>query len=210
MIELYRKLFSTQRLDRYEERADSVQEAIDLYHFNIKASESFYPVLSLYEVALRNSLARELRKEFGDNWYQQFFNEPGLRRLTGKINTAKAQIAGRNEVESSDKIIAELTMGFWVQLLNLEYEQVLWKPLRRAFPFMKKSQRQRKNVSGPVNRIRDFRNRVFHHEPIVWNLNNLNQIHDTAYKVMDWINPELRNIAAQIDRVQSTIEEYKS
>lgn len=59
-------------------------------------------------------------------------------------------------------------------LLNNEYERVLWKDLRRAFPFMPKERRQRKNVSAPLNRFRAFRNRVFHNESICWNLNRVN------------------------------------
>ena len=35
------------------------------------------------------------------------------------------------------KVIAEITLGFWVRLFNAEFERILWKDLRRAFPFMK-------------------------------------------------------------------------
>lgn len=38
--------------------------------------------------------------------------------------------------------------------------------LHRAFPFMPKSKRQRKNVSAPLNSLRVFRNRAFHNESI--------------------------------------------
>ena len=62
--------------------------------------------------------------------------------------------------------MAELTLGFWVSLLNTEYERTLWQALRRAFPYMPRRERQRRNVSAPLNTFRRFRNRIFHNESI--------------------------------------------
>jgi hypothetical protein len=46
-------------------------KAIKHYRGNILISESFYPLLTIFEVALRNSLDRELRAFFGtDEWYK--------------------------------------------------------------------------------------------------------------------------------------------
>ena len=70
------------------------------------------------------------------------------------ITQASKQIIGRHESITPSKIVAELTLGFWVSLLNSEYERLLWKDLRRAFPFMPKKERNRKNVSAPLNTCR--------------------------------------------------------
>lgn len=49
---------------------DSEQKAIEHYHSNIELSESFYSILSIFEVAFRNSLNRELTEYFGaKDWY---------------------------------------------------------------------------------------------------------------------------------------------
>jgi len=96
-------------------------------------------------------------------------------------------------------------MGFWVGIFNAEYELILWKPLRKAFPYLEKSQRQRNNVSAPINKIRDFRNRVFHHEPISWNLERLTETHEKIIKVMGWLNEDLPMIAKESDRVPQVI-----
>ena len=117
-----------------------------------------------YNVTLRNALCRELETMTGrEDWYAVFPTTPGLTRLS-------KQMSGRHESITPSKIVAELTFGFWVSLLNSEYERLLWKDLRRAFPFMPKKDRQRKNVSAPLNTFRTFRNRVFHNESICWNL----------------------------------------
>jgi hypothetical protein len=82
--------------------------------------------------------------------------------------------------------------------------------LRKAFPDLEKQQRQRNNVSAPINKIRDFRNRVFHHEPISWNLNRLEETHTRILTVMKWINKDLPEIAKKIDRVPKVIITVKA
>ncbi len=189
----YNKVFSTQRMEKYFNRyPEDEQKAIIHYKSNIELSEAFYFILSMYEVALRNSLNRELVEYFGTNdWYLRMESIPGLKNLRTSINTAKRHIANRNEIITANKITAELTLGFWVRLFNAEYELILWKPLRKAFPYLEKHQRQRNNVSAPINKIREFRNRVFHHEPISWNLEKLWETHTRIVTVMSWINKDL-------------------
>jgi len=208
----YEKVFSTQRMAKYFSNYPNDEEkAILHYHINIELSESFYSILSIYEVALRNSLNRELSDHFGtEDWYLRLESIPGLRNLKGNINTAKKQIANRNENITGNKVVAELTMGFWVRLFNAEYELILWKPLRKAFPYLEKRRRQRNNVSAPLNKIRDFRNRIFHHEPISWNLNKLEETHARIFEVISWLNKDLPIIAKELDRVPIKLNESRN
>jgi hypothetical protein len=180
--------------------------AILHYQSNIQISETFYPLLSILEVALRNSVNRELKTKFGrEDWYAHFPTTPGLAKLNHEITKAQNQITKRKESISASKVVAELTLGFWVRLFNAEFEKILWKDLRRAFPFMVKADRKRHNVSAPLNNFRNFRNRVFHNEPICWNLNNLQQRHDELIKIMSWINDDLPSWAANVDRFDITL-----
>lgn len=134
-------------------------------------------------------------------WNAIFPNTPGLSNLNRYITNAIKQISGRREQITPPKVIAELTLGFWVSLLNSEYERILWKDLRRAFPYMPKNKRQRKNVSAPLNRFRAFRNRVFHNESICWNITRVSEIHNEIIEVIGWINKDMPNWLAQLDRV---------
>jgi len=207
----YEKVFSIQRMEKYFTKyPDDEQSAIAHYHLNIMLSEGFYLTLSMFEVALRNSLNQELTKSFGANWYLKFESIPGLRNLKNNINTAKKQIVNHNETITTNKIVAELTLGFWVRLLNAEYELILWKPLRKAFPYLEKRKRQRNKVSAPINKIRNFRNRVFHYEPISWNLDNLKEVHNTILKVLHWLNCDLPQIANKYDRIPELLENAKN
>ena len=125
--------------------------AILHYQCNLCLAESFYVSLSVFEVTLRNALGRELEMMTGrQDWYAIFPNTPGLTNLNRYITQANKQIAGRHESATPSKIIAELTLGFWVSLLNSEKEYC-GKTCEELFPFMLKKQRQRKNVSAPLN-----------------------------------------------------------
>lgn len=197
-------------MERYFKLHEDENQAILHYRSNIELAESFYPCLSVFEVALRNALSRELETMTGrEDWYVVFSNTPGLTSLNRYITQASKQISGRHETVSPSKLIAELTLGFWVSLLNSEYEKVLWKHLRRAFPYMPKNMRQRKNVSAPLNSIRSFRNRIFHNESICWNLNRVADIHKELLLVMGWINQDIPEWIVVIDRFEEVSQRIK-
>jgi len=169
------KIFSAERMQKYFAlRPGDEPKSILHYQCNIQVSEALYPVISVMEVALRNSVNRELTIKFnGPDWYNHFSTTPGLNNLVKEISTAQYQITMRHELVTPSKIVAELTLGFWVRLFNAEYERVLWKDLRRAFPYLQKIDRQRHKVSAPLNNFRNIRNRIFHNEPICWNFSRL-------------------------------------
>ena len=201
------KVFSIERMEKYfNVHLNDDVKAIKHYHANVALSEAFYPILSIFEVALRNSINRELIKLFNtQDWYLNIQTTPGLKDLNKSITIAKTQINKRGEIITGSKVVAELTLGFWVRLFNAEYELILWKDIRRAFPYMPKNERKRNNLSAPLNKIRNFRNRVYHNEPIAWNLNALESIHLEIITVLGWLNNELPNFANEISRFQEVL-----
>lgn len=198
----FEKVFSNKRMERYFNLyPEDEARAILHYRCNLELAEAFYVSLSVFEVTLRNALCRELITMTGrEDWYAIFPTTPGLSKLNRYITQANKQIAGRHESITPSKVTAELTLGFWVSLLNSEYERLLWKDLRRAFPYMPKKERQRKNVSAPLNTFRTFRNRVFHNESICWNLHRVEAIHQEMIVMMGWINKDVPGWLQQIDR----------
>lgn len=210
--EFFEKVFSNKRMERYFALyPNNKDRAIRHYQSNLQLTEAFYTSLSVLEVALRNALSRELETMTGrEDWYAVFPNTPGLTNLNRYVTQASKQIAGRHEQITPSKIIAEMTLGFWVSLLNAEYERLLWKDLRRAFPYLPKKERQRKNVSAPLNRFRAFRNRVFHNESICWNLHRVQEIHNELILLLGWINKDLPEWLKGIDRFDDIQTEIKA
>ncbi len=187
------KVFSTKRMERYFALYPNDEaKAIRHYECNLMLAESLYVSLSVMEVALRNALCRELETMTGrEDWYAIFSTTPELSNLNRYITEAGQHITARCEQITPSKIVAELTLGFWVSLLNAEYERTLWHALRRAFPYMPRRERQRRNVSAPLNTFRRFRNRIFHNESICWNLTRVEEIHAEVLKVIGWMNRDL-------------------
>jgi hypothetical protein len=204
-------LFSKERINKYFLRFPMDEnKAFELYKANIKLSESFYTILSIFEVSLRNAINRTLQNHFRtDNWFENIKQYPELMDLTYEIDSAISKIKSRGELENPGKITAELTFGFWSKLFNSKYESILWKPLRLVFPNIPKSERQRRKLSAPINRIRNLRNRVFHYEPIIWNMEYIeNQIAE-CYKLLKWINEELVFFTKELDYTKSVIDYIK-
>ncbi len=207
----FEKVFSEARMRPYfDHYPGNEKKAIKHYENNIRLAESLEPSLSVFEVTLRNALICELERMTGcKEWFFSFQDHPALKSLYKYIATAKNHIAARSEIVTTDKINGELTMGFWVSLFNAEYEKVLWKSLRRAFPNLPKSQRQRKIVSAPLNAIRALRNRVFHNEAISWNLSTLASLHLLILEVISWMNPHLPVWVQRIDRFEKVVLKVK-
>lgn len=199
--ELLEVAFSAQRMSKYMNLYPTNEErAILHYKENLKLAEAFYISLSVFEVTLRNSMSRQMELATGrKDWYAIFPTTPALKSLNGDITQAIRHINNRGETVTPDKIISELTFGFWVTMLNSEYELVLWKPLRKAFPYMPKTMRQRKNVSAPCNTFRKLRNRVFHHEAICWDIEYVTKLHNDLVQMLGWINKDMPAWLATID-----------
>ncbi|WP_339738428.1 hypothetical protein [uncultured Sunxiuqinia sp.] len=58
---------SARRLLRYEQACHyDTQKVLKLYQANLRLTQSFYPLLLLFEVVLRNALNEELTTHFND------------------------------------------------------------------------------------------------------------------------------------------------
>ncbi len=201
------KVFSRKRLERYlNTHEGDLDKAMLHYQCNMEIAETFCPLIAVFEVALRNAINRELIALSGkEDWYAMLFSEPKLKGLGKEITQAEKRIRDRKETVSPDKIVAELTLGFWVSLFNEAYDNIFWSALRRAFPFMPKDKRKRRNVSRPLNSFRKFRNRVFHHEPICWSLGGVKEKHLEIVTLMGWINKDLPGWISPFDRFETVV-----
>lgn len=204
----FKKNFSSDRLERYFILyPDDESLAIRHYEANIRLSEACYVCLSVLEVSLRNALIRELERHTGrKDWYEAFMASEKMKETHKYIVQTQKHLADRGEAITPAKMNAEFTLGFWVSLLNSDYERILWKDLRRAFPHMPKPIRKRKNVSAPLNRMRRFRNRVFHNEPICWHLEYVESFHCQLLEVLSWIDEDLPAWEKTMDRFDAVCE----
>ena len=141
---------SEKRLSKYGDT--NKPETIKEYFFNVKLCESFYPLLSQFEVALRNKIDFVFSKYMGKNWIFDFVKQDE------KLIDEKL-ITDRNE------LIDSLTFAFWSRLFMSNYDDMIWNKYpnilseifskRQAFIRLEK-------VCFEIDQIRRYRNRFSH------------------------------------------------
>ena len=175
---------STPRFATYVGAAGgSRPRALELYEWNARLSAAFLHDLGHLEVGLRNAYDRLLSTaavQGEGHWTEpqtllQLFpvQQRTQRGRTIDVNkTARQKVetarhlatGGRRVTPPPGKVIAEITFGFWTYLTSDAHEKTLWVPyLHKAFP----PGSDRKRINRTLITIRDFRNRVAHHEHIL-------------------------------------------
>lgn len=188
-------LLSESRYRRYLKRCDENHEAaLAYYAFNVRVAQASYVVLEAGEILLRNQIHRQLAKSHHKlNWYEDWLKDENYRHVHKKIKYAIQTIKKRKEQENADKVIAEMTLGFWVSIFNAEFERMHWKQLRLIFRNIPKNQRKRHTVSSALNRFRKFRNRVSHYEPITFDIRSLWANYKNILGIIDAIDHDYYN-----------------
>jgi len=163
------------------------------------------PALGVLEIALKNAVHRRLSMTYQrDDWWEHWIGDPMFTWQRREVEGAALKLHRRMEADIPDKLVAELTFGFWTSLFNVQFQEVLWKELRLVFPRCPKQQRKRHTVSASLNQIRHLRNRVFHHEQLLWLAPSLSDLHARAIEVIGWLDPQLPQWLAPIDRLPAT------
>ena len=175
---------------------------------NIEISESFYPLLSILEIGLRNNIDFQLRRKFNtDNWFEHpDFIKIASRFQVDRVSEARNGILREKKLITSGKIVSELSFGFWTSLLDSKFEMTLWKNIRLAFPNCPKNYRKRKTMSSKFNGIRKLRNRIFHHESVTWNLGVLKNYKNEIVEGIDWLDKDLLTWSDDLIRFDDVIK----
>ncbi|TFB50259.1 Abi family protein [Cryobacterium tagatosivorans] len=163
----------------------SRSRAFELYEWNAKLSAAFLHDLSHLEVGLRNACDRQLAAATlpGDaHWtdpatlltlfpvVMRRDRAIGRSHDVNKTPRGNVERARLNAATISHtppipgKVVAELMFGFWTYLFADAHEKTIWVPhLHKAFP----PGTDRNRLNDALAALRDFRNRVAHHENIL-------------------------------------------
>lgn len=115
---------------------------------------------------------------------------------------------------TSGKIIADQTLGFWTDLFEVHhYRLLLGRPIQifSCIP----SGHGRSDIFDRLNKIRQFRNRIHHNEPICFNGNTIDftyveDIYKSIIDILKWLDPELIIWIKNINSVQLKISNAKT
>lgn len=223
-----RLYLSAPRINRYlHAAANSKVRAVKLYKANLKITQAFHPILGVFEVILRNRINEILANHFADaNWILNqktgFMAHPSLTHNVKKTGTRKVNDFLLREVKRAEnrlrrsgtpitngKVIAEQTLGFWTDLFEVHHYKILiGKPIQifTSLP----TGIGRKEVNQELNKIRRFRNRINHNEPLCFHGPDINfdetlEVYNSITQVLRWIDPELLRFIQDLDKVDKAI-----
>lgn len=217
----FEHIISKPRLHRYSSYfgLNNVQEAIGLYLWNAELTMNFSVLLGFFEVALRNSIHHAFSdfysgsKSFSHHWYDEkrFNIKHGSKR---KIDDARTDNNGNTLTVTPDKIVSEMTFGFWPNILSAHspFNNPIVMPnifKNHALNANKQDWKDKKNFTrafDPIYEINDFRNRVAHYEPI-WKFPAKK---DTSTKPATLILPETNNLSDSLNRLKRILTIYDS
>ncbi|WEK37735.1 MAG: hypothetical protein P0Y53_09495 [Candidatus Pseudobacter hemicellulosilyticus] len=214
-ITLRNKYLSQQRFNRYLLATDNSNlRAKKLYMANIRLAQSFHPVLSQFEVILRNNLNLVLSSYFMDpdwiiNQKTGFMNDPTLVAsrffLKRCVQDAENSLRRRSLSVSSGKIIAEQMFGFWIAFFVPHHYALIDGQPMQIFPHKPRTE-DRASLHRKLEAIKNYRNRMNHCEPLCFNENAINShyalyIRSILYDLITWMDPALVPYFQRIDNI---------
>lgn len=197
-------IISQERLTKYLIEAGFDRDrALRLYGWNIQLGESFYPVLSAVEVSLRNIVAAQINTLYGPVWWDapDFLKQIGKGK--GIVKAASRDLAKKGTVTSGG-MTAELSFGFWVNMLLPRHEPVFWADFRSAFANLPPDVTYQAFYAR-CDSVRNFRNRIFHHEPILHR--NLTKDYSEIIGLIRWMSPAKAKWIKQYSRAMAVLRQ---
>ncbi len=216
---LRNKYLSRPRFDRYLNATGSnLSRAKRLYNANLRLAQAFHPLLTQFEVVLRNALNEQLVSYFADtdwiiNQKTRFMHDPTLRRsnyfLRRSVQSTERHLQRLGIPITSGKIIADQTFGFWTALFLAHHYRLIGGEPIRIFCH-KPTTENRASLYAKLHVLRNFRNRVNHCEPLCFNHARIDcSIARTCktqlFELLDWIDPDLKGFFESIDNVDNKI-----
>lgn len=180
---------SVRRFDTYLHAAGHDRDrAIALYIWNAKLGAAFHIPIQAVQVALRNRVNHALVAEFGPEWWKERrFVALADRERSRDLRTVRSRIAHRGLTLETDQIVAGLSFGFWVGMLQPKYNPVLWGAhLRTSFPHLPAGE-NRDSLFRLASSVANFRNRISHHEPLI--KADGSKVYGEVMRLLTWVCP---------------------
>ena len=167
--------------------ANEKAQALRLYELNTRISASLYSPLQALEITLRNKFHDSLTAAYGEWWFDRPDVIWGLSQIR-KIADAKLNLVKDKKALEPGRVIASLTFGFWTSCLTGPYDRAHWQLGGLEMAFREGGEKpKRGTINGMLTPLRHLRNRVAHHEPILYF--NLPKHHANIITLVRWLCP---------------------
>ena len=215
----FERLFSQERMDRYLMACggDS-RKAMTLYRYNLQLSQQIFTIISCFEVILRNAINVKLVSTLGNEWLKDSimpggrFTSPATQKDFNSISRAYNTLVADGQYTHS-KLLASLDFGFWKYMFSPTQFRLTGSILLGIFPNKERStpekQYNHSYIFNELDKINTMRNRIAHHEPICFYLQD--PVIYTAHVINEyqkiqtlflWMNVDSRALLYGLDHVQ--------
>lgn len=182
-------LLSAKRLAKYQ--GLSKEDAFKHHLFNSELAESFYQSLSYFEIILRNKIDLVFSKYLGSDWIfnQQYHIGKNENHFNDAIERIKRE-KGDSYIHNRDCVISELVFGYWSYLFSSAYKEVLWNKYPTMLDEIFENSKDAvilSKISYDINKIRLYRNKVFHYGSLLVYTDNYDKpqhIHNVVYNLL--------------------------
>lgn len=202
------EILTSARLSSYKQQPiDTDEVLLNEYIYNMQLSEALYPALSLLEVTLRNRICNAIETLIKKDW---LINELQNRQILGgkehaKVVEAEKSIIQQGKKVTNDRLIAELTFGFWIHLCTKAYKPKLWDKkgfFESVFPnyVQPSGLRQIAPIQNNLRDILRLRNRIFHHEIIIKGKNSPKYYYQIILDLLHLMSDDIVDLLNKISR----------
>lgn len=179
-----KSFFSDARLDKYEKIDIKNTSLTEKYLINKELSEKCLGAISLFEVFLRNSISKAILNKYHKFGllHKSFFNSLKPAQQEELLTVLKSiddsisclEDAAKNPKVSSGLVISRLGLKFWINMFDVKgkilNDERYFKQIFPKFKLYNEKDRKIKvqEMYSQLERIRILRNRVCHHEIILY------------------------------------------
>ena len=177
----YEKAFSEARLTKYKRACGGDnQKALILYRYNIKLCQKLYGVLNVFEVVLRNAIDVHYRFVFKDpDWIRSQLKTGGMLEFSPQKDKTLELVSTlvRQKKYTHDRLVSSVTFGFWTYMFNRIPYRIGGQSLLTIF-LAKDHGLNQKTIFKELTQIKNFRNKIAHHEAICFDADGNKNIAD--------------------------------
>lgn len=141
-----------------------------IYWLNEQVSKEIRFLLSQFEVILRNRINEAYVGHYGANWLLSGMLAFGAEEQNS-TNDARRRITALGKTVTHDRLLAKLSLSFWVRLFRTPYRAVTERLKDDIFPRNKSRFGHRfltyQEILNSLAELRDLRNKVSHQEFIL-------------------------------------------
>ena len=131
------------------------------------------------------------------------------RFIFNSVEMSKIKILKKSININSNRVLAEQSLSFWTELFEKKYYKLLKGRPIQIFKNLPQNI-SRVDILNQLTKIRKFRNRIYHNEPICFKGNEVDlktplNIYYSILNLMKWINPDTQILLKGVDEVYASI-----